>query len=191
LASGPLGFSDNGRRDVTGLQGPIRLSDDELARFFAKVNLAGPVMRADLGPCHEWTACRNGPAGRDHGRFVLRGRREYAHRVAFLIEHGRWPDPQALHRCDHPPCVRGAHLFEGTVADNMADRDRKGRQAHQERHGRAKLTWDQVRELRALHADGLGYRRLTQHFARLGVALDRSTVRSIALGETWTEGAAS
>ena len=73
----------------------------------------------------------------------------------------------------------------------MADRDRKGRQAHQERHGRAKLTWDQVRELRALHADGLGYRRLTQHFARLGVALDRSTVRSIALGETWTEGAAS
>ena len=35
------------------------------------------------------------------------------HRIAFLLEHGRWPTPCALHHCDNRPCVRWAHLFRG------------------------------------------------------------------------------
>ena len=45
------------------------------------------------------------------------------------------------------------HLWEGTHKENMDDRDRKGRCAPPriigEQHGRAKLTEQQVREMRA------------------------------------------
>jgi hypothetical protein len=100
-------------------------------RFRVKVNMNGPIVRAELGPCHMWTA-RTDPAG--YGRITFNGLPEKASRVAFFLAHGRWPDPCALHRCDNPPCVKAfpdehgpAHLFEGTKADNAHDRDEKGR----------------------------------------------------------------
>lgn len=57
----------------------------------------------------------------------------------------------ALHSCDNPPCVRFAHLFLGTPADNMADKMRKGR--HRVLRGTAtsmaRLTEEDVRAIRA------------------------------------------
>lgn len=96
------------------------------------------------------------------------------------IPDGMW----VLHRCDNPRCVRPDHLFLGTSQDNVADRTTKGRSAtgdrnasrlypdrrprgarhhwrtkpetrmHGERNGRAKLTADDVRQIRVLWATG-------------------------------------
>jgi hypothetical protein len=52
-----------------------------------------------------------------------------AHRLAWLIAYGRWPEPCGLHRCDTRPCVNVQHLFEGTREDNMRDMWSKGRGA--------------------------------------------------------------
>ena len=114
-------------------------ADKSLAeRFWEKVDKNGPIPghQPHLGPCWIWTATTN-PNG--YGTINL-GLREYgpghrgAHVVAFFLAEGRWPTPNALHRCDNPPCVKAiddiygsAHIFEGTTADNVADKMSKGR----------------------------------------------------------------
>lgn len=101
-----------------------------------------------------------------------------------------------LHHCDNPPCVRAdidpnvSHLFLGSRRDNVLDMDAKGRRnrlgaysilpaaprdaqpkrrtAHQrgERHHNAKLTAQQVREIRASYAnDGTPMRTLAHQYS--------------------------
>ena len=53
-----------------------------------------------------------------------------ANRISWEIHFGPIPDgPQVLHHCDNPPFVRPEHLYLGTTADNVHDRDtrRRGR----------------------------------------------------------------
>ena len=56
------------------------------------------------------------------------GRALGAHRVAWMLANGPIPPGMCVcHHCDNPRCVELSHLFLGTMADNMRDRDRKGR----------------------------------------------------------------
>ena len=75
--------------------------------------------------------------------------REYAHRIVWTAERGPIPPGvKVCHRCDQPDCYDVRHLFLGTVADNNADRDEKGRGVTPDtrgiRHGLHKLTDEQV-----------------------------------------------
>jgi hypothetical protein len=75
-------------------------------------------------------------AGNGYGVFWDGGRPRSAHRVAFELYCGPIPAGQFVcHTCDERSCVNPDHLFLGTHADNMADRDAKGRQAKGDRSG--------------------------------------------------------
>jgi len=48
--------------------------------------------------------------------------------VSWELSNGEIPDGfHVCHHCDNPCCINPDHLFLGTVADNMHDRDAKGR----------------------------------------------------------------
>jgi hypothetical protein len=76
-----------------------------------------------------------------------------AHRVSFLIEDGSIDkDLCVLHHCDNPPCCNFSHLYQGTKQSNSNDavvRKRYGSRAGT-RNGNARLTDDQVAEIRAI-----------------------------------------
>lgn len=142
------------------------------------------ILPEPMSGCWLWTGYvdRNG-----YGEIALpRGsvkRRVFAHRLSYALHCG---DPAGLHvchRCDVPACVNPTHLFLGTQADNMRDKERKGRgvKPRGEHSGRARLTEQQVREILVMQNAG---KASASRIARaLGVS--RGTIRQILDGKNW------
>lgn len=107
-----------------------------------------------------------------------------AHRLAWTRANGDIPEGmQVLHRCDVRACVNVEHLFLGSLADNMADRNAKGRQARLkgERHNLHKLTDEKVRELRAAWEAGSTVKELASRFG-----VHPSTAHRAAIRRNWS-----
>lgn len=100
-------------------------TESDAERFWAKVDIRGD------DECWPWTAASSPDT--DYGRFRLRGKVVYAHRVAFELATGRsaYEGEVIMHSCDNPPCCNPAHLSPGSQAENLDDMRRKGRAGHQ------------------------------------------------------------
>lgn len=141
-------------------------------RFYAHIVIPGPVLVPALGPCHTWNGADD---GRGYGQIRISGRTERAHRVAFFLHHGRWPEPGCLHHCDGGAigCARWEHLYEGTPKDNVGDMLRRSRM-------KTTLTADDVRTIRAELAAGARQNALAKRFG-----VGTSQLNRIAAGESW------
>ena len=90
-----------------------------------------------------------------YARIKIKDKTIKAHRFSFELHNGRPIEngKQILHSCDNPKCVNPHHLREGTNAENMKDKAIRGRVSG-EKHPHAKLTNDQVRDIRQQWAIG-------------------------------------
>ena len=125
-----------------------RTLEQAIEVFWTRVTKAGP------NECWLWQ--EQSRVGKGYGslRFNKKGWR--AHVFSWFIHHGSPNGLCVLHKCDNPRCVNPAHLFLGTVLDNVRDMIAKGR-ANKARGcdcASAKLTEEQVLEIRHRYKKG-------------------------------------
>ena len=152
--------------------------------------LMANVVRIPWSGCWIFMGATNdfgyGIIGKDGGRGAGN---ERAHRATYEAFIGHVPDGLFVcHHCDVPACCNPDHLFIGTNADNMADCKSKGRNSQPPRnlhvvggvHPLAKLTTDNVVEIRRLAASGVMQKDLA---AQYGVS--QTSMSKIISGKRW------
>lgn len=129
--------------------------------------------------CWVWTGTKS---ENHYGWFQGAG----AHRASWEIANGGIPFGRFVcHKCDNKLCVNPAHLFLGTPKDNTQDMMRKGRQNNNpllgERAANAKLSSDQVKEIRNLYGNGGIY----QKTIAVMFGITQGYVTKIVSGDAW------
>ena len=106
------------------------------------------VTPAPADMCWEWGRSF-GKAG--YGVGWIEGKCYNLHRVAYTLAHGPVPDGMVVrHLCHNRACMNPAHLTVGTQKENMGDSVRDGRVARGELHSGAKLSSDEVAQIRKM-----------------------------------------
>ena len=82
-----------------------------------------------------------------------------------------------LHKCDTPSCVNPEHLYLGSNDDNVADKVSKGRSLSRAKNPAAKLTEEQVSNIR------LDDR--TQRVIAKDYKVSQATIHAIKAGKSW------
>ena len=138
--------------------------------------------------CWEWKAsCRSG-----YGAFKFMGKVRSAHRVAFFLKHGHFPQGLACHRCNNKKCVNPDHIYDGTYKSNFEDAVRcgatkpfSGLQKHSFRAGyvppNRKLGKSEVLKILQMKADGMTNRRIG-HI----IGIDHTTISRIMHGRLYS-----
>ena len=135
--------------------------------------------------CWEWQSSKcNG-----YGRMVIGSRTDgtrrtiQTHRASYELKYGEIPEVMEIcHKCDNPCCINLDHLFAGTRQDNIDDRERKGRNnpPKVEKHAKAKLTEQDVLDIRAKRAEGKSFGKLAQEYG-----VHKRTIQDGISGKNW------
>lgn len=118
-----------------------------------------------------------------YGGTTWKGRSTHLHVKAYCVANGLEAVPAGLcvrHKCDNPRCINPDHLELGTHADNMNDRNVRGRAAKGSRHGRAVIDEGVLLQVRELLAAGATQRDIAARFN-----ISQRTVCRINRKETW------
>ena len=134
-----------------------------------------------LSPCrnHGYAKNRDGYADT-----TIHGRHSTLHRVVYCIHHkislGSINGKVVRHICDNPSCINPEHLVLGTPADNVRDtwERNRGNPAKGENHVQAKLTEEDVREIRRRTTD-------PQWLLAKEFGVKRAAISKIQLRTTW------
>lgn len=135
---------------------------------------------------HLEDACLLWPYGRTTAGYALMttdGKDRYVHRFSCEVENGPPPTPrhEAAHSCGngHLGCVARKHVSWKTPAANQLDKRLHGTDNRGHRHPMARLTEEQVREIRAM-GPGISCLLVARQYG-----VTDSAIYGIREGRTW------
>lgn len=182
----------------------VTLSESDINRYWKYVKRSGE------DDCWLWTGARWGNPNLTndlYGRLGVmvgkEGNRKQigvrAHRIAFLLAHGRWPNGVVRHICDNPLCVNPQHLAEGSLKNNTRDMMERGRgggqfkSGHKGIKGNVKINReiaDKIRSEYVNHGVRTGGGTLREN-SLAGLAkkygVSKHTVLQVVKGRTWND----
>ena len=148
--------------------------------LYSRSDFLWSLKKNDLRPEECWIWAKS-PNGRGYGNVHVNGKTISAHRLSYELFKGPIPDGlYVCHTCDNKRCVNPNHLFIGTQKDNLQDASRKGIMNFGEKNGQAKLTVNQVREIKKKLLSGQSQVELAKEYK-----VTKGNIAHIARGRTW------
>ncbi len=139
-------------------------------RFWKNVKIKNPE------ECWEWVGHK-----RPDGYGTIGNIR--AHRLSYIIHFGSIPDNYEIcHHCDNPGCVNPNHLFAGTRLENEHDKVNKKRHTFGSKNNKAKLTEQEVIEIREIAKTGIRAGELATRYS-----VTKNTIFRALHRWTWKE----
>ena len=139
--------------------------------FWTRVNVK------DIDQCWPWLL---GTYTSGYGQLTWKGKGQRAHRVAYLLTYGMWPDPVGRHTCDNPICCNPHHIIPGTPKQNSQDKIIRGRQPKGVEIKLSKLTDKDVVAILQQRAQGDSLKTIAKRFK-----VSFGTVGHITQNRTW------
>ena len=157
----------------TGIYRRGRFSD---AEFFRQ-----RISADEAGSCWVWQ-------GSMFSTGYGQARNTTAHRMSWEVHRGPIPTGgHVLHTCDNRRCVNPEHLYIGGNAENRRDACARNRYPGEAKSSRAKLTADQVAELKRIRRDEMPdiSRERASKLLSARFPLSHLSIRCILAGTRW------